>query len=173
MSEQSSAGPLPEIIQGQLLTSAPQVTRITQFRIGRMHNLGNYEHIKYEVTVEVAEGDDVGKRLTTVENILNDLQANLPHSDWDIRRAKALLAKPEADLDEYELKQLPQSKQKIADNEAVMQRREAARAALSTLNYEAIHTDAKKDWDDDGDDDYAPSGYESHIDDSTGDDDPF
>lgn len=143
----------PEIT-GQLLTSEPQPSRITQFRIGRMHNLGNYENIKYEVTVELALGDDAGQRLTTVENILNDLHADLPHSDWDIRRAKELLEKPEAELDEYEQSRIPRAKQQIAENEAATKRRKRARAALSTLNYESVHTDAKKDWDEDSEEDY-------------------
>lgn len=136
-------------ITGQILTLELPPTRITQFRIGRMHNLGNYEHIKYEVTVEVAPGDDVGRRLTTIETILNDLQADLPHSEWDINRAKELLARPEGELDEYELKRIPRAKQQLAENEAAQKRRELARAALSTLNYESEHKDAKKDWDDD------------------------
>lgn len=151
MSEQTSAGPLPEYIAGQLLTGEPQVTRITQLRIGRMHNLGNYEHIKYEVTVEIAPNDDAGKLLVNVESILNDLQVDLPHSEWEISCAKDLLAKPEADLDEFNVKRLPDAKRKIAENQAAMKRREAARLALSTLNYESEHKDAKDNWDDDDD----------------------
>lgn len=144
-------------IPANILTIEPQPTRITQFRIGRMHNLGNYEHIKYEVTVEVAPGDDVGKRLTTVETILNDIQADLPHSDWDIQRAKELLAKPEGDLDEYDVKRIPRAKRQLAENEAALKRRETARAALSTLNYESEHKDAKKDWDEYDDADVYPN----------------
>lgn len=144
-------------IPANILTIEPQPTRITQFRIGRMHNLGNYEHIKYEVTVEVASGDDVGKRLTTVETILNDIQADLPHSDWDIQRAKELLAKPEGELDEYDVKRIPRAKQQLAENEAALKRRENARAALSTLNYESEHKDHKKDWDEYDDADVYPN----------------
>ena len=30
--------------------------KITKITVGRLHNLGNYEHVRYELTVEVPEG---------------------------------------------------------------------------------------------------------------------
>lgn len=33
-------------------------TRVSRITVGRVHNLGNYENIRYEVTIDVGSNDD-------------------------------------------------------------------------------------------------------------------
>lgn len=48
----------------------PRVTKIT---IGRLYNLGSYEHIRYEVTVDVPLGTSAGKTMIALERLMNGL----------------------------------------------------------------------------------------------------
>ena len=51
------------------------VTRIT---IARLFNLGSYEHIRYEVTVEVPEGRSASSALIGLETVLSRLSPKRP-----------------------------------------------------------------------------------------------
>ena len=134
--------------EGQELSTFEEKTRVTSLHVGRVYNLGNYENMRVEVTVQVASGDDPGRVLRTLEGILRDLRAKGPDS-YEVSRARRALEKPEAELDEVDLKRLDKYRQVVAEHEAAMQKREAARAALSTLEYSTEHIDHKDKWEDD------------------------
>lgn len=126
-----------------------QTTRISRLTIGRLHNLGSYEHIRYEVTVEIAPDDDPSRVLRTVENILNDLQAKHGISSFDLKRAKEVITKPASELSEIEKSNLELYKRRVRLYEDATRRREAAREALATLSYTSEYRDAKTEWEDD------------------------
>jgi hypothetical protein len=48
----------------------PSITKIT---IGRLYYLGSYEHIRYELSVEVPEGSSASKALVGMEKLLHAL----------------------------------------------------------------------------------------------------
>ncbi len=125
-------------------------TRVTSIVVERLFNLGNYENIKYGVRVEIAEGDDPGGVLVSLEGILNDLRAKSGVGDYELRKAKRILETPEDQLDDYEKGQLDQYRELVEKRQRAAFRRLKAREALSTLNYTVEHKDHKKDWDDDG-----------------------
>jgi hypothetical protein len=128
-------------------------TRITGITIDRLHNLGNYEHVKYSVRVEIAPGDDPGKILTSLEAILDDLRAESGVSSYELRRAHETIGKPESELSDFEKRMLPDYWEYVKKHDDAMARRERARAALLKLNYTKEHVDHKEKWeDDDGDD---------------------
>jgi len=54
--------------------------KITRITIGRLHNLGNYEHIRYELTAEVADGEAPTVAMIGMERILEALNPKCPHS---------------------------------------------------------------------------------------------
>jgi hypothetical protein len=56
--------------QLSLALPGPRVSRVT---IGRLHNLGNYEHIRYEVTVELPPGTAPASVVRELEDTLNAL----------------------------------------------------------------------------------------------------
>lgn len=48
--------------------------RITKITIGRLYNLGNYEHVRYELTAEIAEGESAATAVTGLAKILNGIR---------------------------------------------------------------------------------------------------
>lgn len=126
-------------------TETPK-TRITRISIGRVHNLGNYENVRYEVQVDVAEGENVTQLMTNLENILEEIRAVSSVSEWDYERAKEKLAKPASELSESELQNLDIYKKRVADYESVNARRQKAKNALNSLGGNEVYRDAKTDW---------------------------
>lgn len=135
---------------------AVEQTRVTGIYVERLFNLGNYENIKYGVRVEIAQGDDPGRVLVNLENILEDLRASSGVSDYVLERAKRELAKPEAELEAlepYEKDKLEDYRRYVQQDEDARERRRKAREALATLNYTSERKDHKEDWSDDRPDD--------------------
>lgn len=129
-------------------------TRITRLSIGRVHNLGNYENIRYEIQLDVAEGENVAELVTNLENILENVQAVSNVSEWDYNRAKERLAKPASELSENDLSNLALYKKRVADYESVNARRQKAKEALNSLGGNSAYTDAKTEWEDHDDNEY-------------------
>ena len=65
--------------------------RISKITVGRLYNLGNYEHVRYELTVEVKEGESAATAIIGVEKILAGLKpierCGVPE-EHEIERAK-------------------------------------------------------------------------------------
>ncbi len=123
-------------------------SRVSRLNVGRVYNLGNYENMRVEVTVDIGLEDDPARVLRSVQNILTDLQAKHGVQSYELSRAREVLAKPESELDETEKLNLSSYRTKVAKYEEAMGRRTKAREALSTLNYTSEHRDAKDGWDD-------------------------
>lgn len=128
------------------LTTLEEKTRITSLHIGQVYNLGNYENMRVEVTAQIASTDDPGRVLRTLERILGDLRAETGVSSWDLKRYREILEKPESELSSLEKDNLDLYRARIAAHEAALHKREAARAALSTLEYSSEHIDHKDKW---------------------------
>jgi hypothetical protein len=116
-------------------------SRVTTLTVARLHNLGRYEHIRYEVTVAVGEADDPGEVLASLENILNDLRAPLPVPGDALRDAQRVLRVPDDQLDEQERKLLPRAKEIVEKCSGAIKQRESARAALKDLGYNKKYLD--------------------------------
>ena len=48
--------------------------KVSKITIGRLYNLGNYEHVRYELAVEVPEGESAAEAVRGLENILTGLK---------------------------------------------------------------------------------------------------
>lgn len=139
-------------IIGQLLNLEPQPTRITRIQIQRLHNLGNYESVRYEVTVDVAPTDDAGKVLTTLETALEDVQARSDYTTSRYERALNILSEPVNQWGEaWTELEIEGAKGVIAAYEAAQAKRVAARELLSSLSCVKEKRDAKENWDNDED----------------------
>ena len=130
--------------------STPEQSRVEGLYVERLFNLGNYENIKYGVRVAVGQGDNPGRVLVNLENILNDLYAKSGVTDYVLDKAKRALAKPESELDEHEKVALDDYRGYVQRDEDARERRRKAREALATLDYTVEHKDHKEDWDEDG-----------------------
>lgn len=122
----------------------PQITKAT---IGRLHNLGNYEHIRYEVTVEIPEGNHAGAVIDNVTKLLGDLEPKNPVSEYDLRRAQIALSKPESEWEECERGNKAAYEAYVKKHEDWRSARKAAHAALGDLPVESTYKDAKDEWD--------------------------
>jgi hypothetical protein len=137
---------------------------ISKITIGRLYNLGNYEHIRYELTAEIPAGESPATAMIGMEKILRAINPKRPsgvlsedelqHARGSIERLKALTDEECADrygvskavkiheatkeLTEYE-------KHSAAWNE----HQARARKLLEDLGGAANLKDAKQDWEDD------------------------
>lgn len=148
--------------------------RVSKITIGRLFNLGSYEHIRYEVTVDIGKNERAEKALIAVERIFKTI--NPKNKPWkgrqeierDRKRYEEIIAlsdeehirrhghpNPDGKIcgdgyvgtrQEFEARIL----QDIIDSEAKLQEWETdqdiARNLLDSLGVAAEWKDAKLDW---------------------------
>ena len=146
-------------------------TTITKITIGRLFNLGSYEHVRYELTVEVPEGESATDAVTGMEKILaglapvknlniksaSELQRlaeeveqmkTMPVVDWERRyghcqgTAAEVIERYQKSLEEEAVK-----------SQTVVERARRARKLFDDLGGAAQWKDAKLDWEENYDDD--------------------
>lgn len=124
------------------------VPRITKLSVGRLCNLGNYEHIRYEVTVDIPEGVCATKTLTAIETALNTL-ATRPPDGWSYRHAAETLAKPRGEWTPTDIQNEPAHREMVRRMEQWHAKQDYARKVLGDFSLSSEFTDHKQDWQDD------------------------
>src|SRR5687768_11640247 len=124
--------------------------RVSKITIARLHNCGNYEHIRYEITVDVATGANPASVVEEIEGVLDDLKP-LRGGDYDYElvRARAVLAKPANELTSLEASNLDVYRDRVRKADEAAQKRQRAYERLSSFGGSAVFTDAKENWSDD------------------------
>lgn len=138
---------------------------VTKITIGRLFNLGSYEHVRYEIAVEIADGESPATALIGLEKILEALNPRCPcQSKDEIKRSRFRLSTMEQLDDEQFERQhggytgtrseyTERIRQGIVDEEAKLKvwqdRHSKARKLLEDLGGAANWKDAKLDWEDD------------------------
>lgn len=140
--------------------------RISKITIGRLFNLGSYEHVRYELTAEIDPGESAEVAVVAIERILSALNPKMPGSvisEEEIRRKEAELARmiamPDDEFDRYHRgyvgtrqEYLDRIAEGIGENKvkraAWLARSKKARQMLNDLGGAAEWKDAKLDWDD-------------------------
>lgn len=135
----------PPLPSEQPVSAHPRVTRLS---IGRLCNLGNYEHIRYEVTVDIPEGADVAKTLVHIETALNTMAVR-PPDGWQLSSAKHALAKPVEALAPHERDQLDTYKAIVRRSEEWAAKQAYARNMLADFGLSSEFTDHKDKWETD------------------------
>jgi hypothetical protein len=131
--------------EGEMKEAKVRVSRLT---IGRLFNTGNYEHVRYELTIEIQDGVSVRAVLKAAELALDGLNPKEPFSEFDLRQAREIISKPSGQLNQWDLSNLEAYKQRIAAYDAWMSKRQDARVSLDKLGeLSEKHTDAKDNWD--------------------------
>lgn len=144
---------------------------ITKITIGRLYNLGSYEHVRYELTAEVREGESPATAILGMERILAALSPKThTHSRSELEREKLLIERMRLKLsdegpeefrrchggfvgtpEEY-IERCEQSHaENVAARDAWEARSAKARKLLEDLGGAANWKDAKLDWENDGD----------------------
>ena len=119
---------------------------ITKITIGRLYNLGSYEHIRYEVTVEIPEGADVSKTLIHLETALNTLAVRPPEV-WSVRHARESLSKPVSEQTEHDLSNAAAHREIVRRAEEWKMKQDYARKMLGDFALSSEFTDHKDNWD--------------------------
>lgn len=141
------------------LFPGPRISRVT---IGRLHNLGNYEHVRFEVTVELPAGTSPASVIGELERTLDELDPKPPVDYWTLDRARMVLSEPpvtastrgddDPPFGESDMQRQARRKAEAAETIAKYQQwRELHDQALARFNQfggASAHTDAKRDWDD-------------------------
>lgn len=102
-------------------TTAPAPTRITRVTIGRVHNWGNYENKRFEVSAEIGASDDPAKVILEIEAALDAL-SKPETSRYSVENARKMLARPVGELRDYEVEQLPGYRATVAAAESRLPR---------------------------------------------------
>lgn len=144
--------PLPSFPVAEQISQLPLLTapRITHVEIARLHNLGNYEHVRYQVKVELPLGTSPGSVIGELEQLLADLEPKCPWSTWDLAHAQKLVQQAEPDEGssaEDHARRRDAARDKLAKYAEWKQQRDAALAKFDQFGGLAVHTDAKGNWD--------------------------
>lgn len=131
-------------------------SKVSRIAIGRLHNLGNYEHIRFDVTVDLSDGDDPGVVIARLEKLLAALKPVT--KDYDYERALRIMSDPEQAADETS-RNVEVYKRRIEKHDKAMERRARALELFAALGGQSEHVDAKDKWEDDGFWDYEEGDY--------------
>jgi len=147
--------------------------KITKLTIARLYNLGSYEHVRYELTAEITEGESPATALLGLEKIIAALSPKTStRSRTELERAKRQLEDMHKKLsdegpdafrryhgsfvgtpEEY-IERCEQSHaENVARRDAWEARSAKARKMLEDLGGAANWKDSKLDWED-GDDEF-------------------
>lgn len=138
--------------------------KVTKITIGRLYNLGNYEHVRYELTVEVPEGESAAQAFAATESTLETLNPHRPSfylTKHQVSEAENEIARIYSLTDQECRRSYGVTKYAriIALKRMLMKRvrqsaewddaRSDARIQLDNLGGVREFKDAKKDWSDD------------------------
>lgn len=84
--------------QASLPLPGPRVSRVT---IGRLYNLGNYEHVRLEVSVDMPPGSSPASVLGDLDALMAGMNPKAPHSDYAVGRAIYAMSKPAPKLEDF------------------------------------------------------------------------
>ena len=146
--------------------------KTTKITIGRLYNLGSYEHVRYEISVEVNPGESACDALTGLEKIMEALKPEracmvstkfeLDHENSRIIEMRKLLSKEGAEVfirrhgffegtpQEYIERCELGYAENVSKRSQYETRARAARQLLDSLGGAAKWKDAKLDWDNGG-----------------------
>lgn len=125
------------------------MAKISKITIGRLYNLGNFEHARYEISVEVGEGESPGEALEKLEKTVEALSPRGPVDERELSRCRQQLELPAKEIGEHDISNLAYYKSQVEKAEAWSKSREEAFRKLDELGGRVEHRDAKDNWDDD------------------------
>jgi hypothetical protein len=129
-------------------------TRVTNITVARLYNLGNYEHVRYEITAEVADGESAAETLKRVLSITQRLKPIKKPYDYDT--AVEVLNKAIDQRTEMEKEKSEHYAEVVSGYNGLKALRLKAVEALDAIGGASTKTDAKLTWRDDEDDSECP-----------------
>jgi len=123
-------------------------TRVSRITIARLHNCGNYEHVRYEISVDVAPSANPASIAEELEGLLEDLKPQRTDYDYELVNARTILAKSANELSAMEITNLPVYRERVRKADESFQQRQRGYERLNALGGSRVYTDAKEKWDD-------------------------
>ena len=123
-------------------------SKVTTITMARLYSLGNYEHIRFEITAAVPEGGSAKATLLDLGSVLARLKPVKKPYNYDA--FAALARKPIEQMTEVEKANLVDAENAVAE---YLQQRAAQFAALEKLDAlggTSKHTDGQGDWREEG-----------------------
>lgn len=121
---------------------------ISRITITRLYNLGNYEHVRYELTADVPAGCSAKMAASNLVKILRACNPKPPHSWHEITRAKELCSKPVHKMTDLDWENQNQAQRVMRDFNKWQKAKAEALKLLEKFGGKADHRDAKLDWED-------------------------
>lgn len=125
----------------------PKLSKVTRITIARLYSLGNYEHIRFELTAEVPKGGSAKNTLLDLGAIIARLKPLKKPYNYEL--AKEVANKLFEQRTETENERFEEYSKIVTDYEAGRALRIEALGKLDALGGTGKHTDAKDNWDDD------------------------
>lgn len=122
-------------------------SRITRLTVARLYNLGNYEHVRYEITAEVPRGGSAKQTLLDTVGILRGLKPL--KTPYNLTTAQEVLAKAPAERTEAEKDRLEEYADVVNQHCGAKALRVIALNKLDDVGGVSVKTDAKDSWGDD------------------------
>lgn len=125
-----------------LYNSMPHIKSIT---VARLFNLGNYEHKRIELTVDLNPGDHAGDIQEEVSKLLETIGSKCPVDEWSIRNDARILGMKAHEMGDAEIGNLPQIKERKAQVEAWIKARKDAVEALNAYGASTVFSQSNSD----------------------------
>lgn len=122
-------------------------SKITNITVARLYNVGNYEHIRFEISAEVPKGGNAKQTLLDMGGILAQLKPIKKPYNYDT--AKEVLQKLPEQLSEAEKGLLDEFRTIVGEYETARALRLVALDKLDDVGGSSKATDAKANWDED------------------------
>lgn len=127
-------------------TKPAKCGKVTSLSVSRLYNLGNYQNVKFDLTVQVGPGESASQTFTNVMWIINQLRPlRVPECQESYENAIKLPAETQS---EYQKQHLEEWASEMTTWAEKKRRRAEAVAAFDDLGGVSKYTDHKEKWDD-------------------------
>ena len=130
-------------------TPNDQRVRVSRISIGRVFNLGNYEHVRYEVELQIPEGVDAAGPFQDLADLIEDLNPRSGVSEGSIAEAQRIINMPPENIPQWERENISVYKARLAEHAKAQRRRVYALQVIDQLGGNIRYADAKDNWDND------------------------
>jgi hypothetical protein len=130
-------------------TPNSQGVRVSRVSIGRVFNLGNYEHVRYEVELQIQEGCDSAGPFQDLMDLIEDLNPRTGFSEGSIAEAQRIVNMPPDKVPQWERENIGVYQARLAEHAKAQQRRVYALQVIDQLGGNVRYADAKENWDND------------------------
>lgn len=123
--------------------------RITNITIARLYNLGNYEHVRFEISAEVEKGGSAKKTMLDLAAIAHRLKP--VKKPYNYESMLATCNKHQEAMSEHEKANFESYQEQIKEYAALKALQQKALEDLEAIGGTSKRTDAKDKWEDSDD----------------------